>query len=214
MKETGIIMSGDHPKLVLDGRKTQTRRVVNIKGINIHDKKWVNAQYNPKYQSAIFNDGIRENWDAVCPYGQVGDRLWVRERYSIAEIRWRPDGKSGGATVLYKAGGTKSIGWNDWLMANWLKPDWDKKRPSIFMPRWASRITLEITEVRVERVQEITEADIKTDFFIGEIINGQLIITPATRESSPQLWDTLNEKRGYGWEVNPWVWVISFKVVK
>ncbi|KKN60086.1 hypothetical protein LCGC14_0535550 [marine sediment metagenome] len=82
-------------------------------------------------------------------------------------------------------------------------------RPSIHMPRWASRITLEITEVRVERIREITEEDAKSEGIIGVHTAMGVLYKPAFS----RLWDSLNAKRGYGWEVNPWLWALTFKLI-
>jgi len=85
-----------------------------------------------------------------------------------------------------------------------------KTRPSIFMPRWASRITLEVVAVRVERLQDITEADAKAEGVTGALVSESgehAAFVPAYA----LLWDHLNAKRGYGWSVNPWVWVVTFR---
>ena len=92
-------------------------------------------------------------------------------------------------------------------------PDSDLRwRPSIFMPRWASRITVEVTEVRVQRVQGITAEDA-----IAEGVNEENVYCekhPRAVCAYALLWDHINEKRGFGWDVNPWVWAVSFKRVK
>ena len=96
-------------------------------------------------------------------------------------------------------------------------PKW---KPSIFMPRWASRITLEIEDVRVERLQEITEEDAKAEgifaygYEAGLCGEGSIIELPTYIEPFMELWDSLNAKRGYGWAENPWVWVISFRRIE
>ncbi|KKN07842.1 hypothetical protein LCGC14_1062950 [marine sediment metagenome] len=180
VKETGIISSGNHPKLILSGEKTMTRRTSGLDKVNAAPDKWIAVRrdqmigipldtfiFHNKEDRMGDGESIREL--IKCPYGQVGDRLWVRETWAYAP--WQDDlpprelsEESG--LLAYKAC-PEDI--NYCLAGKW--------RPSIFMPRWASRITLEITEVRVERVQEITNGDAR-------------------------------------WEVNLWVWVISFKVVK
>jgi hypothetical protein len=110
-----------------------------------------------------------------CRHGQPGDLLWVRETFAADRTSWyyRADGEIPGLT---------------WT-------------PSIFMPRAASRLTLRLTEVRVERVQDISQADA-----VAEGTQG--------KASFALLWDALNAKRGYGWASNPWVWVLSFEVVQ
>lgn len=208
MKERPILMKTDMVKAVLDGRKTQTRRVIKLK------------------------QPLPDNWGGIseraglmpsCPYGQAGDRLWVRETWNICELF--EDGYNGGfeagyqiepipktkpeyrhSLLLYERDGADA-------MTTW--------RPSIHMPRWASRITLEITDVRVERVQEITTEDIyKEGITVEKSLKERGISYWSKSDASymhsefQSLWDFINLKRGYGWEVNPWVWVVSFKVVK
>lgn len=125
-----------------------------------------------------------------CPYGKPGDRLWVRETWAehFGEVRYRaseaPDGYYHGAK-----------GW----------------RPSIFMPRAYSRVTLQIVGVRVERVCDISHADALAEGVAdadegGNLINGSYAIT-----NFANLWEKINDKRGYGWASNPWVWVVKFQ---
>ena len=205
MKETGIIMSGNHPKLILDGIKTQTRRTNRLDRVN-----WHPDGYTMDLQGDIAAFRYKLTGADVlirCPYGQVGDRLWVRETHNLD--LW--DERN---VIQYKAD------WLEWLdtKPKDFEPSPIKWRPSIFMPRWASRITLEITEVRVERVQEITGEDAGKegigwdDKAIRSIPQDELETYLVYHFSF--LWDSLNAKRGYGWEANPWVWVISFKVVE
>lgn len=127
---------------------------------------------------------------------QPGDRLWVRETWYCAGVD-----ESDGYPVRYREGATVqedvSISW----------------RPSIFMPRWASRITLEITGVRVERLQDITEEDAKEEGVPPMIFSDGGYGKPDYRDGFRQLWDSINAKRGFGWDVNPWVWVIEFRRV-
>lgn len=208
MKETPIIMSGNHPKLVLDGTKTMTRRVIKPQ-----PKPYLGYMMNYEGTGAIQCGADYPDTDedfVKCPYGQVGDRLWVRETFTwvyIAEkdpwkdraiadgtFRRMPNGEP--VKMCYKADGYE-------IGARWY--------PSIHMPRWASRITLEITEVRVERVQEISDTDARNEGITPDfIVWGDCCYT----DGFIRLWNSLNAKRGYGWEVNPWVWVISFKVLK
>ncbi|KKL20510.1 hypothetical protein LCGC14_2454730, partial [marine sediment metagenome] len=151
-------MSGNHPKLVLDLIKTQTRRVIKPQ------PQYVGGYYHTDKIGVTEERAVPQTWlEYGCPYGQVGDRLWVRvTHYRCGQ--WRLTGEltetgkpewdfySSKGTVFYSDGPPSHITTNMKLMGWW-------KRPSIFMPRWASRITLEITEVRVERVQEITAYD-------------------------------------------------------
>jgi len=212
MKETGIIMTGNHPKLILDGTKTQTRRVLKPQpdlGLDEYER-YSHIEVGKYHPALIDKDGEMYpgdeifgaytddgEWGWKSPYGQVGDRLWVRET-------WYQD--ISGGLVCYKA--DYPIGDKDWPPNNTA----GKIKPSIFMPRWASRITLEITEVRVERVQGISPADCSEE---GINRTGDIIVSGKDmRGRFSKLWDSLNAKCGYGWEVNPWVWVISFKVMK
>ncbi len=212
MKNTGIIMSGNHPRLILDGTKTQTRRVIKFKPVqNIVASDW-HAPFkygNSWVFTARFGLATRQQI-AQCPYGQVGARLWVRETFTK-----RVDGVE---QILFKTQ-------YDELVAMFGKdddrPDWLPKpspfpklkwRPSIHMFKKDARIWLEITEVRVERVHEIKPSDCmregwNTDNELFPTINAP----DKAREWFKKLWDSLNAKRGYGWEVNPWVWVISFR---
>jgi hypothetical protein len=144
-----------------------------------------------------------------CPYGTVGDRLWVRETWfadppcdgSWADTQWSGCGRTISEIPKRFHKQCHCI-----YRATWtgIELVWT---PSIFMPRWASRITLETTDIRVERIQEITEEDIKAEGFQG-------LTKIGFRYAFGQGWNSINEKRGFGWSVNPWVWAISFKRIK
>jgi hypothetical protein len=207
----GIIMSGNHPKLILDGVKTQTRRVVKSEWKKlIHD--WDNAFVtNETYKLHVpvrhpeepdFSD--HRITRIYCPYGEVGDRLWVRETFTSFKQMWVEDHYEPDGTTIYKA---------DFQNPDIYKGDW---KPSIHMFRRDSRITLEITEVRVERVQEITEEDALAEGIIRSART--LRYLPGNCDYATWaysiLWDSLNAKRGYGWKVNPWVWVTSFRRIE
>lgn len=167
MKEKPIIFSTEMVRAILDGRKTQTRRVIK-----------------DKYIKSRWHDAEGEHILAVCPY-EAGDRLWVRET-------WVPSFH--GLDCLYKADEAS----NELFPVN-------KWKPSIHMPRWASRINLKITEVRAERIN-----DISTEDCMAEGLE-QRIPYEGFRYRFRRLWDSINAKRGYSWESNPWVWVIEFK---
>jgi len=181
IKERPILFSGPMVRAILDGRKTMTRRVIKYPAVTVeHDRIIAGRFIDPKTGCV---DG---QFDVIaCPYGQPGDRLWVRETYN-----------SCGGKPFYRADGE-------------LHPDW-KWRPSIFMPRWASRITLEITAVRVERLKDITIEDAQAEGVTPLGVEGD---GRRWRAAFRELWDSLNAKRGHGWGANPWVWVISFKRV-
>ena len=172
-KERPILFSGEMVRAILDGKKTQTRRVA--KGVAL---EWLDdAGFDPEFV-AKDND--------LCPYGKVGDRLWVRETWGML-----PHPKQA-SQIIYKADN---------------EIDLDKWKPSIHMPRWVSRIVLEITDIRIERVQDITASDIKmegVDVFGDDLVKKTLF---------SDLWNKINAKRGFGWDKNPWVWVVTFKRV-
>jgi hypothetical protein len=225
MKERPILFSTEMVKAILDGRKTMTRRVVSFKNSKPFDnsgswpyvKKLDDGTYmwsdapDFSYPKDYLKDGVK------CPYGQVGDRLWVRETWTVGGYTHKKD-----AEIVYKASeGEKHdlsiVPWNDWLESNTKYGGRcgviDKWRSSMFMPRWASRITLEITNIRVERLQDITDQDaIKEGIdFSCTRPNSQC---GCNRKSFSRLWDSINAKRGYSWGSNPWVWVIEFKRIK
>ena len=164
--EKPILFSGEMVRAILDGRKTQTRRV--IKPGLIHELR----------------DGevVPCLWE--CPYGGPGDRLWVREAFQPLS-----------GETLFKAD------FPPFAIGPW--------KPSIFMPRNLSRITLEVVSVRVERLQEISFDDMHAEGIVPQHIGGshELLKQKYVRP----LWDNLNAERGYGWGKNPWVWVIEFR---
>jgi len=200
MKERPILMSTDNVKAILEGRKTQTRRVIKIPKygrIKVGTTYLLPNNTNPTGGVSIcFDQSGLADWKVLpCPYGQVGDRLWVRETW--CGCKTIPPSQP----IHYKATDNKGCD--------------DVWRPSIFMPRWASRITLEITEIRVERLQEITEEDAITEgctIMVGTTAGGNMGLASA-RYAFMKLWDSLNAKQGYPWESNCWVWVITFKPV-
>ena len=184
MKEHPILFSAPMVRALLNGSKTQTRRVVKFSGTNLE----------------TFIDHV-PNKTACCPYGQPGDRLWVRETWRHIE---------GGA--IYDAAGGTSDSFDPETIYRADRENYPGPwKPSIFMPRWASRIILEITAVRVERLLKISEADAKAE-------GAQLSEGPCTEPEFQSytlgylnLWNSINGPDS--WASNPWVWVIEFKVV-
>lgn len=189
MKERGIIFNAEMVRAILDGRKTQTRQMID----------WRRTRFT---EIGERDDGMLWPWSEdcenacdywhKCPFGDVGDRLWVREAFQV--------GLCTESTIAYKATHKPSDleeGWHEKI----------KWRPSIHMPRWASRILLEITDVRVERLQDISGEDARSEGFICD--------------DSPAMGD-IDEfshtwKSTYGddsWQANPWVWVIEFKQIQ
>jgi len=190
VKETGIIMSGDHPLKVRDGTKTMTRRVIKPQPDFMRDGKPCiitgdqEAFERYPYQQATIDKEVK------CPYGQVGDRLWVRETWYVGKgydgIKPRdlpvPAVKdSNKQYITIKKGYT----------ADRIKPNWSgQTRASRFMPRWASRITLEITEVRAELLRMITPADAMAEggYTVEEFIEMYLKLNHLPKDTNPLNW--------------------------
>lgn len=197
MKERPILFSGEMVRAILAGRKTQTRRVIRQRDLD-------------RMEGLMLHDSEAEMW---CPYGRVSDRLWVRETFSPGTLAIE---NKEADNICYRAGKCPC---GDEGKYHWHGTKW---KPSIFMPRWASRITLEIVSVRVERIQDISESDAKAEGITNpaEIAHLRAITEKAGLQYCPhkmaysELWDELNEERGFGWDVNPWVWAIEFRRVE
>ncbi|EMH0074317.1 TPA: morphogenetic protein [Klebsiella pneumoniae] len=215
MKERGMIFNAEMVRALLDGRKTQTRRIVKgTDGAVKFCKEW---DINGEEIFVVLGEKDRTGMNPVlgaisCPFGAVGDRIWVRETfqgplfdYDLMDSYCKdPTPFEKPEFCVYKADGVPAPEFydaDDELHCCW--------RPSIHMPRWASRIQLEITGVRVERLQSITLGDI-----CKEVGCGLYDFRPATYGF--QVWEEL-WKSIYGaesWNANPWVWVIEFKRVE
>jgi hypothetical protein len=204
VRERGILFSAPMAKALLDGRKTQTRRVV--RGV-FKAPPPIDADCIKDWDGGPSRlDLAPRDWE-ICPHGVPGDRLWVRE------TAWFPPP----ITIHMAREGAdtwpKVIHGDD--EADWCREHGWSHRSSRSMPRWASRITLEITEVRVERLQSIDTTDAFAegvgDFFRGVYFPGYLEWT-AARANFRRHWDSINGKRpGCSWADNPWVWCVSFK---
>lgn len=198
IKDHQIPFSAPMVMAILDGRKTMTRRILKNQPVMLPDFNHGGLSIcigGSKYQ--VFCPSVTA---LSCPYGKVGDRLWVREnyRFSSAHDGIKPSLVPVGDAVEYFA---------DTTARHYLD---GKQRPSIFMPRWASRITLEITGVRVERLRDISEDDAKAEGPQPSIVGADLDHL-RYRAGFQTLWGSIN---GAGsWEANPWCWVISFKRV-
>lgn len=210
MAEKPILFSGEMVRAILDGRKTQTRRVIKPATTSQAAK-----YFDPDLAQWPIDQGTGQR--EQCPYGQSGDTLWVRETWAVPshldDVPPREFSKWG---VWFRADGTYATLETHGPPYGTRYPDESKGkwRPSIFMPRWASRITLEVTAVRVERVQEINDADaIAEGIIVTESADLTGLTTGQPTRDFKALWDSINEKRGYGWESNPWVWVVEFAVV-
>lgn len=202
MKERPILFSAPMVRAILAGQKTQTRRIVKPTS-GPHSIRLVIA--TPDSLAAF----VRHH----CPYGQPGDRLWVKETWAapLPCNNLKPTDIEDGTPLYFRADDPK----------NWERqPDRGiigKWRPSIFMRRWMSRITLEITCVRVERLQDISEADALAEGMdVFEDGAGFTVRPGGTWQRNPEdafrnLWEQINSPGS--WAANPWVWVIKFRRV-
>lgn len=198
MRERPILLNVDMVRAVLNGSKTQTRRIMKVQpdedGLaKVTNGPWVDTS------ERVYN----------CPFGQPGDRLWVRETFSVVprtayaaseDVQQVICPNDSHDAAIFRAGWEHSTGGIRW-------------RPSIHMPRWASRITLEITGVRVERLNSMTESDALAEGCHGGhgAIPGYMY-SATPHEHFHHIWESI-----YGadsWQANPWVWVIEFKRVE
>lgn len=199
VKERPILFSGPMVRAILAGTKTQTRRVVKPQPPTGHVMAWLTNWVGLAPGFGVVKQMSRNGVRVECPHGQPGDRLWVRERFAFGT---QPE------QVFYLA--ARLEGHSDTL--TW--------KPSIYMPRWASRLTLELTQVRVERLQDISEEDVKAEGMAHDFAFSEGLISrlggqrPMLVGCFAELWDDLNAKRGLGWEINPWVWALTFKGVE
>jgi hypothetical protein len=204
MKERPIIFSASMVRAIIDGRKTQTRRVV----------KWPIKTKSDGGKQRLFLRNDERNIDEInrllqeknryplrkimCPYGQPGDLLWARETFAIAE-----DSNIEDPGIFYRADGDLPSHLDDSI----------KWKPSIHMPKWAARLWLEVTGIRVERVQEINSEDIRAEGTPGTPHDANCLV--AERELFHSLWNSINGKKpGCSWEDNPYVWAVEFKAVE
>jgi hypothetical protein len=226
MKERGILFSAPMVRALLAGTKTQTRRIVKLAEFGRSDTPgyfWTFRDRQGRMHDIRLTDALVAT---RCPYGQPGDRLWVRETWGYT--RQCDDINGPGDVIAYAAGGEhvyEDAGGKRRLRrtvhGTVMRPNhfcWPPKpwKPSIHMPRWASRITQEITGVRVERLQEISETDAKAEGCAPAWldVNGERVnhsSAPTYRQGYARLWNDIN---GPGsWDANPWVWVVKFELV-
>jgi hypothetical protein len=221
-------------RAIMAGNKTQTRRVMKPQPVKSQSGAWIWPQGDqtvlagspnpPPYGPAV---GVSS---CLCPYGQPGDLLWCKEawgsfpRSSVDHNKtwwgdeppfWggvpqsRPhivDPRNGGRDVIWKADGETdppTFGVPYW---------WSNAR---FMPRWASRLTMRITDVRVQRVQDMNFYDWKADFAPTNLDVDKALASFTGHDyqlaHSKALWNSINAKRGFGWDINPWVWALTFE---
>jgi len=242
-KERPILFSAPMVLAILEGKKTMTRRAVKpqpqghcwekLQGYKLSAKCFdTSAGFSARFQHSLNRVGDEPLW-VTSPYGKPGDRLYVKEKHKYYD--WTEDGEP---FIQYAADDAvrlcrvDSDAWGEKIMEIWAKLSMPKNylierracdqkwRPSIFMPRWASRIPLEITGVKVERLQDISEEDARSE---GIIDGGCLNCGnpepcncsdpyPGARDAFIHLWNSINGKTpGKAWDDNPFVWVVSFK---
>lgn len=219
MIERGMIFNAEMVRAILDGRKTQTRRIVKLQPDEDGLAKVTNGPWV---------DTSERNYR--CPFGDVGDRIWGREAYrfpaslddvsptGVGEMAMATGYRKPWAPTFYEFTGTFSDGWTGFETPPKVSGA-GKLRPSIHMLRWTSRITLEITDVRVERLNSIHDVDAMregiqnlttcshADFGIPGVVNAQHPV-----RAFQLLWESI-----YGaesWKANPWVWVVEFKRIE
>jgi len=199
-KERPILFSAPMVRAILEGRKTVTRRAVKIQPRTKGDI----GSYGQGQPFIRHPDPTKRNPE--CPYGRPGDRLWVREAWAAdAQVdSIAPRDLSQGEPIMYPADGCVR-------QTGCAMVSQGRGRPSIHMPRWASRILLEITAVRVERLQDISEdqAEAEGMNFLRHIPDADETITAA--QLFECLWSSINGDES--WTGNPWVWVVEFKRV-
>lgn len=190
-KERPILFNGEMVRAILSGSKTKTRRIMKPQ------PEMQNVFLGGRHcNSLVWKDTAGpDGWlmHNMCPYGKKGDRLWVRETW-----QGDPHDFAGGITPIYAASDERTeAGW----------------RPSIHMPRWASRITLEIVSVRLERLQAISEADAKAEGCLGG--HGSIPGYAYNATPNEQFWQLFISIYGKAaWDENPWVWCLTFRRVE
>lgn len=218
MKERPILFSAPMVRALLDGSKTQTRRIMKPQPVPIPGepgKHWWSS--NAAQSMLRVEDGFQTHpgiFDDACPHGRPGDRIWVRET-------WRSTGDGGRADYMAPRDMQPHQVWYDADGAALESECTGKTRTSIHMPRWASRILLEVTGVRVERLQDISDADIEAEGIDMEALlaaqdSYDIIAKDGNATGRPTLhsaWRNLWESTGGDWDANPWLWVIEFKRV-
>ena len=209
MSEKPILFSGKMVKAILAGRKTQTRRLVKPQP---HPDFPINCIRCDWYSPIVIRSGEEtpgpevfgfasedEGWP--CPYGAPGNRLWVRETFQFVHANSDGQRQTFASHVQFTQHDYRWIEYAATPKDNEPPPKW---KPSIFMPRWASRITLEITGIRVERLKDISNEDCFAEGLPAETTKGN-------RTWYGDLWEEINGKGS--WDANPWVWCLTFRKI-
>lgn len=197
MTERPVIFNGEMVRAILAGRKTQTRRIMQPQPEQIPDKPgeywWPAKRFESMLRLSYFNDPVAKELAAdACPFGRIGDRLWVRETFGDCGVRfvYRADTDDGASCQV----------------ARWT--------PSIHMPRSACRLLLEISDVRAERLNDISEQDALAEG-VDDGTSPAAIATgwfEKPRRAFRRLWERIYGQES--WNSNPWVWVVEFKLVQ
>lgn len=219
MKERGMIFNGEMVRAILDGRKTQTRRIMKPQPEPCPrgGHWWPSNVFKTMLHVEEEMQNVKGGWGGLvgdaCPFGDVGDRIWVRET-------WADAGASAPDLKLYRANYPEHV---PSIYENVPPAKEIRWSPSIHMPRWASRILLEITDVRVERLNAISEEDAEAEGIDMEalydsqdcydcIADHNMTGRPTVTGAFKYLWESIYGEEG--WKSNPWVWVIEFKRVE
>lgn len=220
MKERGMIFNGEMVRAILDGRKTQTRRIIKKQpessefGLRYIAESSLAKEVGMYFWSQSDACGVKSRSNPfACPYGKPGDRIWARET-------WADAGGSAPDLKLYRANYPEHVPSH---YENVPPVDEIRWTPSIHMPRWASRILLEITDVRVERLNDISEEDAMREGIDADrlaesqdnydcIADHNMTGRPTATGAFKYLWESIYGEES--WNANPWVWVISFKRVE
>lgn len=219
MKAKQILFNGESVRGILDGRKVQTRRVVKPQPppCQIGPDAMFARGDGWRYSGVVYEGDSVE----TCPYGQPGGLLWVRETAKGQCYGGRRGQLPDWIELTYRAdeerGRFERSDFGPYHFTKWT--------PSIFMPCWASRITLRVKRVWVERVQDISLYDAVQEGYPDytfpvpdekrrcALISREFnVLLPKVRKWFVELWDEINKKRGFGWDVNPWVWCVEFEV--
>ena len=227
-KSRGILFGPEMVRAILDGRKTQTRRVVKLPPCTFPYRFYGWLGEAARFGEEDYpEDGT---FSVKCPYGVPGSLLYVREMFYCDDYRY-PDGPQEELLkeMYYRADGEAHVQFEDTEGFRW--------RPSIHMPKWASRLWLRIVSVRVERVADISEADATAEGIYSVYVDAPMPMRCMLRWVAPGvvmtdtygeqddhapthmsakrafecLWDSINAKRGYGWDANPWCWILTYE---